>query len=378
MTVINTAGRMSGNREQLKLLKFMYINIQNTCICEKTMPGLNVSSRMWAAVNKYFDANPNQLTLKKDTVIDGNTLPVTFEKFDNNIFAVANGETLGKGNSGRVRIAENAAGKLYALKDIYIDEEAESDIERGIIAKERDVLQHLDKMHGYKERTYLASKPRSLGEDSIEASGKIMLITDLARGVNLLSAVSNNLKQINSNPTQQKIVAAHILMEMIELHSRDVIHGDPKLENFMINFEGDQCIVAAVDFGSSAILAPGETECQVERAGTFEYMAPEMFEDEYELITVSKATDTYAVGTLLFEKMRIQDIPEIENLMTDDPEERLSLGSALLAIKGALEQCKEYSHSKSLQDFAKQISALAAKHEVNTYENISKSRPIKK
>ena len=76
------------------------------------------------------------------------------------------------------------------------------------------------------------------------------------------------------------------------LHQRNIIHRDIKLENILLEGKTTPKIC---DFGWSRVLRDNEqrqTFC-----GTFEYMAPEIFENE----EYGKQVDIWSLGVILYE-----------------------------------------------------------------------------
>jgi len=72
------------------------------------------------------------------------------------------------------------------------------------------------------------------------------------------------------------------------LHEHDVVHGDIKPENLLIDRAGELFLT---DFGLAC--RPGPAPCFI--AGTPEYMAPEMFDG-----TISPRSDVYSLGIMLY------------------------------------------------------------------------------
>ena len=67
----------------------------------------------------------------------------------------------------------------------------------------------------------------------------------------------------------------HVSTALFEIHRRNMVHRDIKLENILIDLNGDDGPVARVsDFGFAATIQPGES--LTERLGTLTYIAPEI------------------------------------------------------------------------------------------------------
>lgn len=81
------------------------------------------------------------------------------------------------------------------------------------------------------------------------------------------------------------------------IHSRRVAHLDLKLENVLVDFEGETCVVRITDFGLSMTdLDPDETVQACPR-GTVWYVAPEVFARR---AFNPFAADAYSFGILVF------------------------------------------------------------------------------
>ncbi len=76
------------------------------------------------------------------------------------------------------------------------------------------------------------------------------------------------------------------------MHSRNMIHRDLKPENILLD---DSLTPKICDFGWSTFLTQKETRETF--CGTYEYMAPEIFESEQ----YDKAVDIWSLGIMLYE-----------------------------------------------------------------------------
>ena len=105
----------------------------------------------------------------------------------------------------------------------------------------------------------------------------------------------HNLHAINAEPFSEKRIGeifAKVASAVHLLHSKNIVHRDIKPENILLDsdFSPKLC-----DFGWSVKLRPGEqrnTFC-----GTYEYMAPEIFDNEKYGFPV----DVWSLGVLLYE-----------------------------------------------------------------------------
>ena len=84
-----------------------------------------------------------------------------------------------------------------------------------------------------------------------------------------------------------------ILNGVEHLHSRNVVHRDIKLDNILINKQGNHIVIG--DFGLSNFCLPGqllETHC-----GSPEYAAPEIFQKTQHF---TKEVDVWSCGVVLY------------------------------------------------------------------------------
>jgi len=80
------------------------------------------------------------------------------------------------------------------------------------------------------------------------------------------------------------------------LHAKDVIHGDLKPPNILVNDDGHPLLC---DFGCSRILT--QRGFTTKPAGTCRYQAPELFKDDNSVIKVNEATDVYAFAVTSYQ-----------------------------------------------------------------------------
>ncbi|KAJ7578093.1 kinase-like domain-containing protein [Mycena floridula] len=110
-------------------------------------------------------------------------------------------------------------------------------------------------------------------------------------------------KYLQKNPTAARMPIIHAIASGMEyLHSKDIVHGDLKAQNILVDKRGNPSIC---DFGVSKILgARGFTTMSV---GTAPYMAPELFfvvdavTQDRSLPTTTKSSDVYSFGLLVLE-----------------------------------------------------------------------------
>jgi serine/threonine protein kinase len=89
-----------------------------------------------------------------------------------------------------------------------------------------------------------------------------------------------------------KFYAIQIIDAVMDLHERNYVHRDLKLENILVDQKG---YLKIIDFGVSKRL--GTDLCTVTVVGTIGNMAPEQLESQ----KYSKSIDWWAVGIMLYE-----------------------------------------------------------------------------
>ncbi|KAG6830479.1 hypothetical protein H0H92_000486 [Tricholoma furcatifolium] len=102
--------------------------------------------------------------------------------------------------------------------------------------------------------------------------------------------------------SKRDLLAFDVAMGLEFLHENDIIHGDLKSGNILVNDFGRACLT---DFGLSSIsdreiLALTGYSSLASKGGTLYYMAPELFNEETDPSN-TKATDVYAWGCVAYE-----------------------------------------------------------------------------
>ncbi len=113
-----------------------------------------------------------------------------------------------------------------------------------------------------------------------------------------------NLRQwMNDNPKPALDDVRNIITQacagMRAFHRLEMLHQDIKPENIMIDSDG---VVKIVDFGSTRIAGIQEIATPIERGkllGTYDYAAPEYFEDQ----PGSNCSDIYSLGAITYEML---------------------------------------------------------------------------
>lgn len=132
---------------------------------------------------------------------------------------------------------------------------------------------------------------------------EVTFITDVITGGCLKDFISHFYKNITENEKLVHVLkwSKQILKALLYIHEQDLIHRDLKCTNILINNEDLKIFVS--DFGLSTFKSKNKAKSCV---GTIEYMAPEMYEEDYD-----EKVDIYAFGMCLLEIIT-NEIPYIE------------------------------------------------------------------
>lgn len=90
-------------------------------------------------------------------------------------------------------------------------------------------------------------------------------------------------------------MVTQVVLALGELHKRNIMHRDLKLENVMLCENG---YLKVIDYGMAKVLKQGDVASS--KTGTVEYFAPEMISTEGSR-AYDKRVDWWAVGILMFE-----------------------------------------------------------------------------
>jgi len=187
------------------------------------------------------------------------------------------GRSLGKGAFGKVNLGmHKLTGKLVAIKSINKKCFTSKESKRKVM-QEYSILKNL--RHPNVIRLY----------ESFESAKHILIVTELCTGGDLANYVR---KEKRLSESKAKLVTKKILEGLAHCHSRRVLHRDIKLDNVLLNADGELKIC---DFGVSQIIREGEK--MTEQCGTLAYIAPEIIRGKgYE----DFAADIWSTGVVLY------------------------------------------------------------------------------
>lgn len=130
-------------------------------------------------------------------------------------------------------------------------------------------------------------------------SEKNIIITNYIQGLDLLEYL-NKIKKNYLKERKARFIMKRLLNSVLFLHKKNIVHGDIKQENVMIELHKDNLImnVVLIDFGASRILSEKENYIiEDKEIGTSGYIAPETLTSNY----ISFGNDIWALGILYYE-----------------------------------------------------------------------------
>ncbi|MCS5710721.1 RasGEF domain-containing protein [Candidatus Berkiella aquae] len=340
---------------------------------------LNVNPIDFKAADEYFSAHPDAVKIKKGTVLTTTdelmqekqiTLNCSMIRPRENkvIYALANGEYLGEGAYGIVKIAQNQQGQTFAIKiegkGKKADDTAESKITKFIGYLKATETRKLEESKDYRgvstdEKSYTIMQLRQ-GKEIFEH-----LYTNVLTAGQLYTKDDQDQKRRQDETAlseEQKLIIAYKSCQAVnDLHLRGVIHGDIKPANLMANVKGQQIVVAAIDFGFSFQFDLSKIPPDpIAHAGAPEgtdprYMPPEVRvanprSPEYkvgEMAQFSPASDCYSLGVMFEDDMQLSS--EItQGLKNSDPNKRDTLLKTMGHIVAQLEKIPEQSRTPEI------------------------------
>jgi len=237
---------------------------------------------------------------------------------------------LGEGSYGVVQVVEWQDGSASALKiqdlEVKNDTKYNSEIRAKLYNKEVEILDKLC----YLKQAFIDNQaifvPNQENDELILINKPSYIIKELHPGYSLESyfATTNNLSRMNA--IRKCKLALQTAIAVQKLHKQNIVHGDIKPGNLMVNYKDDSFMVAAIDFGTSFVIEDNaDSFAKLDAPVTQLYAAPET-SDKSQLI-ISKESDIFALGKIFshdFELNLIKAEPMLDVLikrMTIDPRE---------------------------------------------------------
>lgn len=146
-----------------------------------------------------------------------------------------------------------------------------------------------------RERQLLASLRHhhvaTLIDGGLSSEGEPFLVTELIDG----QPIDQHADARRLDPTARLALVAQVCEAVDYAHRRQVVHGDVKPANILVNAEG---LVKLLDFGTARLLASNEGATATQhRMLTPRYASPEQLRGE----RVTVASDIYSLGVLTYE-----------------------------------------------------------------------------
>ena len=205
------------------------------------------------------------------------------EKYDFSNFNILKNKQIGQGAFSNVYLCENNVDKKnYACKLIPKKTVHENGVGLDVIYNEISIHEKI--IHPNIVRMY----------NHYENDENIYCFLEYIEGETLYSKIKNNPSGLNEREAFK--IFSQIIKAIKFLHNNKIIHRDIKLENFLIKKEKNKEIIKLCDFGWSVQLTD-ELPKRVTTCGTFEYMSPELINEE----PYDYCIDVWALGVLLYE-----------------------------------------------------------------------------
>ena len=196
---------------------------------------------------------------------------------------------LGEGGFGNViQVKSKLDNKYYAIKEIKIENKMKDKIKD--IKKEADILSKFKHNNIVK---YL---------DSDLYKGKFFILMEYCEGQNLRNFIDNYSKD---NVLIEEEFLYYIIKQICEaikeIHKENIIHRDIKPENIFIN---DDNHIKIGDFGISKQFNQNKEYTKtLIKAGSIEYMAPEIIKDGI----YNKKSDMFSLGCIIYELFNLRN-----------------------------------------------------------------------
>jgi calcium-dependent protein kinase len=192
--------------------------------------------------------------------------------------ALGKKDELGNGYNGAVTLAiSRASGQKFAVKPFKI---------RGLNPKQLEELRTEVELFLTMDHPHIARL-----NDVYESDQQLKLVMECLEGGELFD-------RILASRTFSEHVAADTLYQMLlsinYLHSKEIVHRDIKLENYLYDTKSCEHL-KLIDFGFSCI-HKAKDQKMLMSCGTLSYMAPEVVSK----VGYTKACDLWSVGVVLF------------------------------------------------------------------------------
>jgi len=190
----------------------------------------------------------------------------------------------GKGAYGKVflvrKVGDRDNGKLYAMKVLKKERVAHKQKTLEHTLAERHVLEQLKGLPFLVNMVY-----------AFQSESKLHIVMEFVGGGELFTHLC---KQKKFDLKTSQFIIAELVVALEQIHKRNVIYRDLKLENILLDTEGH---IKLTDFGLSkdnVKINPASSYC-----GTIEYMAPEIVKRTPQ--GYNECVDWWSLGVIAFE-----------------------------------------------------------------------------
>lgn len=309
----------------------------------------NLTDRDWEEAEKYFQTNPSASKFDKFSSDNKNKakhlreqrVNCSFINVEGKIYAIKNGECVGEGNFGKVKIIQARNGDNFAVK-------IEGRQKRGETDPELAIMKTLNQFHGEAERLYGKVFKGQASQT------KLYTVMDFHEGNELLRELyvgkTDETPHKNLTEEQKLLLAIRAAQAIQYLHAHRVIHADIKPANLMTRVDGDVIVMAAIDFGFSMVLNESQKVLHDTCKGSPLYCAPEILELNYDKkgnpisiksakdpASYSFASDIFALGAMFKYDFQLKmDNTFYKKIMNADPSQRPSMDELIEALYSEL------------------------------------------
>lgn len=188
-------------------------------------------------------------------------------------------KVLGRGAFGKVMLVEKKdTGEWFAMKSIRKEDIIQKD-QLEHTRTEKMILEHVN--HPYLVNLMYA----------FQTPSKLFFVMQFCKGGELFQHLRMSRK---FEEKRAKFYTAQLTLALGHLHSKDIVYRDLKLENILMDENGNVCLT---DFGMAKILK--RNELAMTFCGTPEYLSPEIILNQ----GCDKSADWWSLGILTYEMM---------------------------------------------------------------------------
>ncbi|MGD9591600.1 MAG: protein kinase family protein [Candidatus Berkiella sp.] len=292
---------------------------------------------LWEVAEHFFDAHPNEKWFKKKS----GKISQSVIRSGKELYAI--GEVIGQGLTSKVKDLLSKTGVKAVAKYtggvgkevVFVDKKTKlKGVDSEISLFEKTVLERLGLLLGFVEITFENEKklinedkyPKcNLGTFDVYSKKRAIYIMPKFEGRELVDLL-NELPQDLSVLTDEEFllwdkIALGCAKALLAVHQKDVIHGDLKTDQFIVNIIDNKVDIYLIDFGCSIPLSGNETHRLKTPNKDPIYASPEAQAGEFH-----KASDIFSLGKI-FEEFPTDDemLTLIDQMCKQNPDDRKTL-----------------------------------------------------